>query len=218
MEGKVANVTIALDAALLRRARIKALEEGTSLNAVLRERVEEYVSRASPAKAAQQTFLRLAEASKARGGGRSPARTCMSEGDGPYFLDSNILIYAFDTGEPRKRAQSRALIESLPAEAIVLSAQVVNEFYFAVTRKLSRKVPAADAEAAVRGLSGFRILPLDYRLSMAAMELVRKHQLSIWDALILESALEGRCSTLFSEDFQHGRTYGTLKVSNPFVD
>lgn len=68
MEAKVANVTIALESALLRRARIKALEEGTSLNAVLRERIEEYVSRASPAKAAKQTFLRLAEASKARGG------------------------------------------------------------------------------------------------------------------------------------------------------
>ncbi len=53
---------------LLRRARIKALEEGTSLNAVLRERVEEYVSRASPAKATKQTFLRLDGASKARGG------------------------------------------------------------------------------------------------------------------------------------------------------
>ena len=61
-------MTIALDAALLRRARIKALEEGTSLNAVLRERVEEYVSRNSPARAAQETFLRLAGASKARGG------------------------------------------------------------------------------------------------------------------------------------------------------
>ncbi len=67
MEAKPANVTIAIEAGLLRRARIKALEEGTSLNAVLRERVEEYVSRASPAKAAKQTFLRLAEASKARG-------------------------------------------------------------------------------------------------------------------------------------------------------
>lgn len=68
MESKVANVTIAIESALLRRARIKALEEGTSLNAVLRERIEEYVSRASPARAAKQTFLRLAEASKARGG------------------------------------------------------------------------------------------------------------------------------------------------------
>lgn len=68
VESKVTNVTIAIEAALLRRARIKALEEGTSLNAVLRERVEEYVSRASPANAAKQTFLRLAEASKARGG------------------------------------------------------------------------------------------------------------------------------------------------------
>ena len=68
METKISNVTLAIETALLRRARIKALEEGTSLNAVLRERVEEYVSRASPAKAAKETFLRLAEASKARGG------------------------------------------------------------------------------------------------------------------------------------------------------
>jgi len=68
VEAKISNVTLAIETALLRRARIKALEEGTSLNAVLRERVEEYVSRASPAKAAKETFLRLAEASKARGG------------------------------------------------------------------------------------------------------------------------------------------------------
>ena len=39
----------------------------------------------------------------------------MSEAEGPFFLDSNILIYAFDTREPVKRARSRALIESLPA-------------------------------------------------------------------------------------------------------
>lgn len=140
----------------------------------------------------------------------------MSEGEGPFFLDSNVLIYAFDTAEPRKRARSLALIESLPAEAIVLSAQVVNEFFFTVTRKLRRPLPVAEAEEAVRGLSGFRILPIDYRLSMAAMELVREHQLSIWDALIVESALDGRCRTLFSEDFQNGREYGPLKVTNPF--
>ena len=142
----------------------------------------------------------------------------MSEAEGPFFLDSNILIYAFDTAEPVKRARSRSLIESLPAEAIVLSAQVVNEFYFTVTRKLRRPLPAAHAEEAVRGLSGFRILPLDYKLSVAAMELVRKHQLSIWDALILESALDGKCRTLFSEDFQEGRKYGALTVTNPFAD
>ena len=47
----------------------------------------------------------------------------MSEAEGPFFLDSNILIYAFDTREPVKRAHSRALIESLPAEHIVLSAR-----------------------------------------------------------------------------------------------
>lgn len=142
----------------------------------------------------------------------------MSEAEGPFFLDSNILIYAFDTAEPVKRARSRALIERLPAEAIVLSAQVVNEFYFTVTRKLRRPLPAAQAEEAVRGLSGFRILPLDYKLSVAAMELVRKHQLSIWDALILESAFDAKCRTLFSEDFQDSRKYGALTVTNPFVD
>ena len=142
----------------------------------------------------------------------------MSEAEGPFFLDSNILIYAFDTREPKKRARSRALIESLPAESIVLSAQVVNEFFFTVTRKLRRPLSAAEAEKAVRGLSGFRILPLDHRLSLASMEIVRKHQLTIWDALIVQSALESRCRTLFSEDFQNGRRYGTLRVVNPFAD
>ena len=142
----------------------------------------------------------------------------MSEAEGPFFLDSNVLIYALDTQEPVKRARSRALIEGLPAESIVLSAQVVNEFYFTVTRKLRRPLPAAEAEAAVRGLSGFRILPLDHRLSLAAMEIVRKHQLSIWDALIVQSAIEGKCRTLFSEDFHNGRKYGALKIMNPFAD
>lgn len=142
----------------------------------------------------------------------------MSDAEGPFFLDSNILIYAFDTQEPVKRARSRALIESLPAESIVLSSQVVNEFYFTVTRKLRRPLPAPEAEEAVRGLSGFRILPLDHRLSLAAMEIVRQHQLSIWDALIVQSAIEGKCRTLFSEDFQNGRKYGALKVMDPFAD
>ena len=142
----------------------------------------------------------------------------MSEAEGPFFLDSNILIYAFDTREPVKRARSRTLIESLPAEHIVLSAQVINEFYFTVTRKLRRPLTATEAEEAVRGLSGFRILPLDYRLTLAAMEIVRKGRLSIWDALIVQSAILGGCHTLFSEDFQNGRKYGALKVSNPFVD
>ena len=78
VEGKVANVTIAIGASLLRRARIKALEEGTSLNAVLRERVEEYVAHDSPATTAKETFLRLAQASKARGG-RKVSREEMHE-------------------------------------------------------------------------------------------------------------------------------------------
>ncbi|MBP9945913.1 MAG: PIN domain-containing protein [Vicinamibacteria bacterium] len=94
----------------------------------------------------------------------------------------------------------------------------MNEFYFTVTRKLRRPLTAAEAEEAVRGLSGFRILPLDYRLTLAAMEIVRKDRLSIWDALIVQSAILGGCHTLFSEDLQNGRKYGALKVSNPFVD
>jgi len=141
----------------------------------------------------------------------------MTEAEGPFFLDSNILIYAFDTQEPVKRARSRELIESLPAESIVLSTQVINEFYFTVTRKLRRPLPGPEAEQAVRGLSGLRVLPLDYRLTLAAFEIVRKDRLSIWDALIVQGAIEGKCRTLFSEDFQDGRKYGGLKVVNPLA-
>jgi hypothetical protein len=70
VDQKIANVTIAVEASLLRRARVKALEEGTSLNAVLRERIEEYVVHTSPAAAAKDAFLKLAASSKARGKGK----------------------------------------------------------------------------------------------------------------------------------------------------
>jgi predicted nucleic acid-binding protein len=141
----------------------------------------------------------------------------MSGAEGPFFIDTNILIYAIDTQDAAKHNRSRALIESLPHDAIVLSAQVINEFFFTVTRKLRRPLALADAEAAVRALSSFRILALDHRLSLSAIELVRKHQLSVWDALVVQSALDARCRTLYSEDFQHGRKYGDVRVVNPFV-
>lgn len=141
----------------------------------------------------------------------------MSDAEGPYFLDTNILVYAADGRDAAKQARSRALIESLPAESIVVSAQVMNEFYFTVTRKMKPPLAASDAESATRALSAFRILPLDHRVSLAAIVLARKHQLSIWDALIVQSAMDARCATLFSEDFQHGRKYGAVRVVNPFA-
>lgn len=62
------------------------------------------------------------------------------------------------------------------------------------------------------------MVPITLETHVAAVTLAREHRLSFYDALIVAAALEAGCDTLFSEDLQHGRTIGPLRIRNPFVD
>lgn len=136
---------------------------------------------------------------------------------GRAFIDTNVLVYAMDDGAPAKQARARELMVAARAESHVISPQVLQEFYNAVTRKLARPVGAHDASAAVRALARLTVVPADAELVVAAIGIHQRHQLSFWDALILQSALKGGCDRLLSEDLQHGFRVGTLVVENPFI-
>lgn len=75
----MANLTIAVDEELLKRARIKAIEEGTSVNAVLRERLEEYVDAGDRQRRAMAAFLESARKSTYGSGGRTWTREELHE-------------------------------------------------------------------------------------------------------------------------------------------
>jgi predicted nucleic acid-binding protein len=126
------------------------------------------------------------------------------------FFDTNILIYAQQDG--KKADRSRVLL----AGGGKLSVQVLNEFVAVARRKQSkdwREIAEAIADVLVL-VDPPLALSLD--LHIAARTLAEANQLSFYDALIVASAIESGCDTLYSEDMQHGRTIGNLTISNPF--
>ncbi len=130
------------------------------------------------------------------------------------FLDTNVLVYAFDARDPGKQARAVELLESGPR--FVVSAQVLGEFYVTVTRKLAEPLEEAVAADAVERLAALRVIPIDGRVSIAAIETARLHQLSYWDALILEAAAFAGCDVLLTEDLAHGSVLRGVRVENPF--
>jgi len=132
------------------------------------------------------------------------------------FFDTNILVYLFDAGTPARQRQARSLLDKhTRAGETLLSTQVLQEFYVAVTRKLSAVLEPDVAYEAVKELAVMPTVRVDTLLILSAIQLSRQHQLSFWDALIIRSALEGGASVLYSEDLQHGQVFETLTVENP---
>ncbi len=137
---------------------------------------------------------------------------------GNVFVDANVFVYLFDADDPTRQDIARSLIDRLAKEAtIVVSTQVLQEFYVSVTRKLAEPLPSQHAMEATRGLSAYRVVQLDPSMIFAAIALHEKEKTSFWDALIVRAALESGCELLMSEDMQHGRRFEDLKVDNPFI-
>lgn len=135
------------------------------------------------------------------------------------FLDTNVLVYLFDEDSPAKQVRARQIFpEHARAGGIVLSPQVLQEFYVTVTRKLARPLSPEAAQAAVTNLVAFPVVPVDGATILRAIHLHQRATLSFWDALIIQAALEGNCKRLLSEDMQHGRRFGELVVENPFAE
>lgn len=133
------------------------------------------------------------------------------------FFDSNILLYTDDKRDPSKQAKALALLQSGWASSnLVLSTQVLQEYFAASTRKLGVSAQAAQRkiELLSQQLSVFSIAPEDI---VQAIDIHRLHSFSFWDALIVRMAQKTACTVLFSEDMQHGRVIGNVKIVNPFL-
>src|SRR5256885_8811 len=132
------------------------------------------------------------------------------------FVDTNVLIYAHDRTAGLKHDRAVALLARLTNDdSGALSLQVLMEFYSAATRKLP--MPAAKAEEAVRDFGVWTIHCPAHADLIRAARLQRSHNVSWWDALILNSCIELGCGVLWSEDFSNGRRYSGVTVRNPFL-
>lgn len=132
------------------------------------------------------------------------------------FIDTNVLVYADDARDLRKQVRARDLVRRLLRDRRgVLSLQVLQEYFAAATRKLG--LTSADARRRVEVYSRFDVVALRLPDLLAAIDLHRLHNLSVWDALVVRAALNGSCVTLHTEDMQSGYTIERVTISNPFA-
>jgi len=132
------------------------------------------------------------------------------------FFDTNIFVYADDKSDPVRQAHAIQLIASYQrAGLMVISLQVLQEYFAAATRKLH--VDPETAQRKVEVLARARIVRFMADDVIAAIELHRLNRISFWDAMIVHAARLAGAETLYSEDLQHGAVLAGVRIENPFL-
>jgi len=134
------------------------------------------------------------------------------------FVDSNVLIYAYDVTAGVKHEQAKALVAGLwESRYGCLSIQVLQEFYVTVTRKVARPLAGDVAAEVVADLAAWRIHAPSVEDVGRAIAIHRRYAISFWDAMIIRSAAQLGCTTLWSEDLGSGQVCEGVRVVNPFA-
>jgi predicted nucleic acid-binding protein len=143
----------------------------------------------------------------------------MSEREPPVFVDTNVLVYAFDRSAGEKRDRARSLLDRLWADMSgCISVQVLQEFYVTATLKVQNPLKPEMAAEIIRDLSYWQIHAPVAEDVLGAIELQQRHGTSFWDAMILWSAQQLGCGAIWSEDLSEGQSYDGVRVLNPFRD
>lgn len=134
------------------------------------------------------------------------------------FVDTNVFLYALDEDQGDRYTVAAATIENLwESNDGVLSTQVLQELYVNLTRKLRLPMSRPRARAAVERYTTWPVHQVTPGNILAASELEQRHTLAFWDALIVVAAQELGAARILTEDMQHGRTFGGVRIENPFA-
>ena len=137
------------------------------------------------------------------------------------IIDSNILLYTFDAGEPGKSKVAQKWLEALSQDSIgATNLQVLNELTSVVTRK-QRRFPDGSPFFRVDVFAAFGSTPLSNAASYTARDIYVRYAYAWWDCLLLASALELGCTHFLSEDLQDGQRIEAggkaLTIVSPFA-
>ena len=132
------------------------------------------------------------------------------------FLDTNILVYAA-AGRGREEMKRQVALKLIEETEFGLSAQVLQEFFVTVTRKIGTPLSAMEALEWIEQLESFPCIAVDRSLVKIGIEVSERCRISYWDGVIVAAAGAMGADTLYSEDLNHGQVYGTVTLRNPFL-
>jgi predicted nucleic acid-binding protein len=132
------------------------------------------------------------------------------------FLDTNVLVYAYDPGNRRKQSIAQNLVRRALAGEIVISTQVLAEFAVTLLHKMSPAAPPEDVVAVLDALRPISVVVPDADLVQRAVEARGVYGIHLYDGMIVAAAERGACERLWSENLNSGQQYFGVTVENPF--
>ena len=132
-------------------------------------------------------------------------------------LDTNVLVYAEGVGDSRRVSASRELLNQALAADLVIPVQCLGELFRVLTGKAGRSREQAQ-NSVLDWMDAFEVENTTTAAWRGAMDLCVAHQLSSWDALVLNVAAESGARLLLSEDMHPGLNWRGVRVVNPFSD
>ena len=137
--------------------------------------------------------------------------------EAPAFLDTNVLVYAFDRSDSERRSVAARLLDELAGEdRLRLSTQVLQEFFVTVTRKIARPLAVSRAISLLEAFTAWPVFVPEPATITDAAGLTDEARISFWDALIVVAAQRSGAAILYSEDLNHGQRIRGVRIVNPF--
>ena len=137
---------------------------------------------------------------------------------GAEFVDTNVLVYAYDPTTPHKHEQARALVGRLWESGDgVLSIQVLQEFFWTITRKVPKPVSPSQAVDLVAEFATWNVYEPAMEDVISAARLSARRRLSFWDAMIVQTAIASGAELLWTEDLAAGTKFDALIIRTPFA-
>jgi predicted nucleic acid-binding protein len=133
------------------------------------------------------------------------------------FIDTNILVYAYDIDAGRKRQVAQNVLLGLRQDRSgALSMQVLQEFYNTVTRKLASPVPRDKARVVVDRFTHWCVATTPAEIKRA-FQIEDEARINFWDAMIIAAAIKSGASLILSEDLNPGQIIAGIQIENPFA-
>lgn len=135
-----------------------------------------------------------------------------------FFVDTNILLYAYDRSAGVKHERARRLLERLWTSGEgVLSTQVLQELCINLRRKIAHPLPVEEIRQIIQDYLSWEIVVNAPASTLHALEIEVRYKISFWDALILHAAESAGAAVVYSEDLAKGQKYGAVQVVNPLL-
>jgi predicted nucleic acid-binding protein len=134
------------------------------------------------------------------------------------FVDTNVLVYAFDkSGSTKQKIAQSLMTELMEEDRLRLSTQVLQELFVTLTRKVSLRCTSQEALAVLEDLANWPLMTIGFAAIQAAVSLADQEKLSFWDALVVVGAMQSGAKLLYTEDLNNGQKILGVQITNPFA-